>query len=60
MHRTKTVLSISNGLLSELESLGVRISRLNELNDEYEIQHLIDNLKQVYYQDYKSSSVFTD
>jgi hypothetical protein len=60
MHRAETVLSIPNSLVAELESLGVRISRLNELNDEYEIKHLVDNLKQVYYQDYKSSSVFTD
>jgi hypothetical protein len=46
--------------LFELESLGIRVSRLNEFNDEYEIQHLADNLKQAFYQAYKSSTVFTD
>jgi hypothetical protein len=60
MHHPDTVLSVPNTLISELESLGLSISRLNELNDEYEPQNLVENLKQVFYQDYKSSSVFTD
>jgi two-component system response regulator FixJ len=55
-----TVLAIPNSLSYELESLGIKVSRLNELNDKYEIQHLIDNLKQMFYQNYKSSLVFTD
>ncbi len=43
-----------NYLISELESLGIRKEKLNELNDVYEIQNLVDNLKQVFIQDYKS------
>jgi hypothetical protein len=52
MHSPDAVLSVSNSLISELESLGLSISSLNELNDEYELQNLVENLKQVYYQDY--------
>ena len=47
-------------LIYELESLGLRIKRLNELNDDYELQNLIYNLKQMHFTDYKSMSVFTD
>ncbi len=43
-----------NYLISELESLGIRTEKLNELNDVYEIRNLVDNLKQVFIQDYKS------
>jgi len=41
-------------LITELESLGIRTDKLNELNDVYEIRNLVDNLKQVFIQDYKS------
>lgn len=41
-------------LLTELESLGIRTAKLNELNDVYEIENLVDDLKQVFIQDYKS------
>ena len=46
--------------VSELESLGIKTSQLNDLNDGYEIGNLIENLKQMYIQDYKSNSTFTD
>ena len=32
--------------VSELESLGLQTSKLNELNDSYEIENLVENLKQ--------------
>jgi hypothetical protein len=43
-----------NYLLNELESLGIRKEKLNELNDVYEIENLVENLKQTFIQDYKS------
>jgi hypothetical protein len=46
--------------MSELESLGLETPILNELNDSYEVENLVDNLKQMLYQDYKSTHVFTD
>ena len=46
--------------VSELESLGLQTPKLNELNDSYEIENLVENLKQKHYQDYKSMLVFTD
>jgi len=46
--------------VSELVSLGLDTPKLNDLNDNYEIGNLIENLKQTYYQEYKSTSVFSD
>ena len=46
--------------LSELESLGLETPNLNELNDSYEVENLVENLKQMFYQEYKSMHVFTD
>lgn len=40
--------------LNELHSLGVTPNKTNELNDINEISNLAENLKQCYYQDYKS------
>lgn len=40
--------------LSELESLGVSPKTLNDLNDKREVSELTENLKQTYYQEYKS------
>jgi hypothetical protein len=37
--------------MSELESLGLETPRLNELNDSYEVENLVVNLKQMFYQD---------
>ena len=44
--------------ISELESLGLQSPKLNELNDSYEMENLVENLKQMLFQEYKS--VFTD
>ena len=46
--------------ISELESLGLETPQLNELNESYEVENLVENLKQMFYQDYKSMHVFTD
>jgi len=40
--------------INELESLGLSVKKTNELNDLTEIRGLVENLKQVYYQDYKT------
>jgi hypothetical protein len=42
-------------LVTELESLGIRSKKLNELNDVYEVKNLVENIKQTLFQDYKSS-----
>lgn len=41
--------------ISELESLGIKSEKLNELNDVYEVKNLVENIKQTFYQDFKSS-----
>lgn len=46
--------------ISELECLGFETPKLNELNDVYEIENLVENLRQMFIQDYKSTPVFTD
>jgi hypothetical protein len=46
--------------ISELESLGLESSKLNELNDSYKVENLVENLKQRLFQDYKSMPVFSD
>ena len=46
--------------ISELESLGLQSPKLNELNDTYEVENLVENLKQMLFQEYKSMPVFTD
>ena len=46
--------------ISELESLGLETPQLNELNDSYEVENLVENLKQMLYGEYKSMHVFTD
>jgi len=49
---------IPNSLIpwvSELESLGIRSEKLNELNDIYEVKNLVENIKQKLFQDFKSS-----
>jgi hypothetical protein len=43
--------------MSELESLGLETPKFNELNDSYEVENLVENLKQT--RDYKSMHVFT-
>ena len=49
-----------SSLTSELQSLGLERPKLNELNDSYEIENLVENLKQMLFQEYKSMPVFTD
>jgi hypothetical protein len=46
--------------MSELESLGLETKKLNELNDSHEVENLVENLKQMLFQEYKSMPVFTD
>lgn len=46
--------------ISELESLGLSTVKLNELNDIHEIGNLVENLKQMFLQEYRSSATFTD
>jgi len=46
--------------ISELESLGLETPKLNELNDSYEVENIVEILKQKYLDDYKSMAVFTD
>ena len=46
--------------MSELESLGLETPKLNELNDSYEVENLVENLKQMYFQEYKSMPMFSD
>jgi hypothetical protein len=48
------------GSMSELESLGLETPKLNELNDSYEVENLVENLKQNFYQEYKSMNLFSD
>ena len=38
--------------LSELESLAITPKRLNDLNDAYEMEHLVDNIKLSLFQDF--------
>jgi hypothetical protein len=45
-----------NYFVSELESLGIRTARLNEPNDVYELENLVDYIKQMYIQEYRSYS----
>ena len=39
----------------ELESLGISVKKKNELNDSAELAGLVDSLKQVYLQDFKTA-----
>ena len=57
MENSKWDLSCS---VSELESIGLQTPKLNELNDSYEIEKLVENLKQKLFKDYKSMTVFID
>jgi hypothetical protein len=47
-------------LKCELESFGLESPKLNELNDSYEVENLVDDLNQMLFQEYKSMPVFTD
>jgi hypothetical protein len=41
-------------LFQELESLGLNVGKINDLNDLQEFENLIENIKQTYFQDYKT------
>lgn len=41
--------------ISELESLGIKSKKLNELNDVYEVENLVENIKESLFQDFKST-----
>jgi hypothetical protein len=43
-----------NYLINELESLGVKSENLTETDDIYEIEKLVDNIKQTYIEEYRS------
>ena len=53
-NRTHKVSGRVRNCISELESLAIAPKRLNELNDAYEKEHLVDNIKLNLYQEYKS------
>jgi hypothetical protein len=55
-NRTHKVSPKVRHCISELESLGVEPKKLNELNDSYEMEDLVDNIKLNWYQDYKSEN----
>jgi hypothetical protein len=42
------------GPIDELESLGISVKKTNDLNDNYELENLIENIKQTWIQDYKT------
>lgn len=42
------------GPIDELESLGISIKKTNDLNNNYELENLIENIKQTWIQDYKT------
>ncbi len=44
-NRTHKVLGRVRNCISELESLAIAPKRLNELNDAYEMENLVDNIK---------------
>ena len=41
--------------ISELESLGIKSKKLNELNDVYEVENLVENIKESLFHDFKST-----
>ena len=53
-NRTHKVSHRVRHCISELESLAVTPNRLNELNDAYEMEDLVDNIKLALYKEYKS------
>ena len=44
----------------DLESLGLETPNLNELNDSYELEKIVEIIKQMLFREYKSMLVFTD
>lgn len=52
--------SVPRRSIFELESLGLSSRKLNELNDDYEIDSLVENIKQGLIQEYRFTSSFAD
>jgi hypothetical protein len=40
---------------NELNSLGIKVKKKNELNDRKEMRDLVENVKQVLFQEYRSA-----
>jgi hypothetical protein len=57
-NRTYKISREVQNCISELESLAITPNRLNELNDAYEMEELVDNIKLSWYQDYKFENHF--
>jgi hypothetical protein len=57
-NRTHKVSPKVRNCISELESLAIVPNQLNNLNDAYELEDLVDNIKLNWYQDYKSENHF--
>jgi hypothetical protein len=57
-NRTYKISREVQNCISELESLAISPNRLNELNDAYEMEELVDNIKLNWYQDYKFENHF--
>jgi hypothetical protein len=53
-NRTHKVSCRVRHCVSELESLAIAPNRLNELNDAYEMEDLVNSIKLTFYQDFKS------
>ena len=53
--RVHKLTSTRRSHISELESLALRPKRKNELNDNFEMENLVNNIKQTMFQDYKSA-----
>jgi hypothetical protein len=53
-NRTHKVSPRVRRCISELESLAITPNRLNELNDAYEMEDLVDNIKLALYKEFKS------
>ena len=53
-NRTHKVSGRVRNCISELGSLAIAPKQINELNDAYEMENLVDNIKLNLYQEYKS------
>ncbi len=53
-NRTHKVSRRVRHCISELEFLAITPNRLNELNDAYEMEDFVDNIKLALYKEYKS------
>jgi len=58
-NRTHKVSGRVRNCISELESLAISPKRLNEPNDAYEMEHLVDNIKLNLYQEYNRVKRFS-